>query len=296
MRTELIAEEPGWRSASSGAGRPAGGGGARARGTAPGRRRPGTGRGGGSRGGCGSRAGGGHARDRLAMARLRAEIERLSATLTQCRAAGSSRSGRRRHGRATPPRRSAWRRRGAPPGVPDGSGTRGDGSHAPRLPPQPIGRRGQGARSSTRPSHSGSPSPLSWSWKATAGCDLGGEDLNERQGALKVAEAACADALAAMGVASLAEAEAALERRRGPRTTCGAARPRSRPCSRRTPPARSRRWRSYSPTGMPSSRRSTIAWTRWRIRPTRRRSRCRRQDARPNWSVRSRRWRRPVWA
>ena len=75
-----------------------------------------------------------------------------------------------------------------------------------------------------------------------------------------------------------------------PRTTCGAARPRSRPCSRRTARrsiealAQLLADRQCRARGDSRSRSACL-----RMRPTRRRSRCGAPPVRPNWSVRSRR-------
>ena len=157
------------------------------------------------------------ARDRLAMARLRAEIGRLDATLTQCRAT------REQLQRA----QAAWSSNAATPERLAAARARNQecltaaarvATAATRLDFKPSAdrqaRAGGEVIDTTQPLRLARPTELELEGYGRLVVTPGGEDLNERQGALKIAEAARADALAAMGVTSLAEAEAALERRR----------------------------------------------------------------------------------
>ena len=151
------------------------------------------------------------------MARLRAEIGRLDATLTQCRAA------REQLQRA----QAAWSSNAATPERLAAARARNQecltaaarvATAATRLDFKPSAdrqaRAGGEVIDTTQPLRLARPTELELEGYGRLVVTPGGEDLNERQGALKIAEAACADALAAMGVTSLAEAEAALERRR----------------------------------------------------------------------------------
>lgn len=157
------------------------------------------------------------ARDGLAMARLQAEIERLGFALAHCRAAQGQllRAQAAWASNAATPERLAFAR-ACHQGCETASAR--EAVAATRLDFKPLAGRqvkaGGQAVDTTQPLRLARPTELELAGFGRLVVIPGGEDLDARQQEVKVAEAAFADALAAMNAPSLAEAEVALDRRR----------------------------------------------------------------------------------